>query len=96
MRKIKENIIYQAVKQSYDLLSPAHRKESFLMVFLILLSGWLDIFGLAALYLVVKLASDTSMILSNESISDVYNYFGFDSIQNFIFSVVGLLVIFLS
>lgn len=94
MRKIKENIIYQTVKQSYALLSPAHRKESFLMMFLILLSGWLDIFGLAALYLVVKLASDTSMIFSNENISGIYNYFNFDSVQNFLFTVVGLLVIF--
>ncbi len=94
MKFIQSNIIYQTVKQTYQLLSPEHRRKSYLMIIIILVSGILDIIGLGLLFGIINMATNISIIHTNEIINSVYNLFKFNSEQNFLFMLVGGLVVF--
>lgn len=94
MKLIQSNIIYQTAKQSYQLLSPEHRRKSYLMIVIILISGVLDIIGLGLLFGIINMATNISIVHTNEVVASVYHFFKFSSEQNFLFMLVGGMVVF--
>ncbi|MBK7964621.1 MAG: ABC transporter ATP-binding protein [Bacteroidetes bacterium] len=73
------------------------RKKAAILIVLIFSSAILDVFGIASILPLIKLATDTSVIHSNEYLSSVYNYLQFDSEKSFllfmILSVLGFFIV---
>lgn len=73
------------------------RKKAAILIVLIFSSAILDVFGIASILPLIKLATDTSVIHTNEYLSAIYNYLHFESEKSFllamILSVLGFFII---
>jgi len=73
------------------------RKKALILIALIFSSAILDVFGIAAILPLIKLATDTSVIHSNEYLSALFNYLQFESDKSFllfmILSVLGFFIV---
>lgn len=73
------------------------RKKAAILIVLIFSSAILDVFGIASILPLIKLATDTSVIHSNEYLSAIYNYLHFESEKSFllfmILSVLGFFIV---
>jgi ABC-type multidrug transport system fused ATPase/permease subunit len=86
----------KAVKSLYYHLTPGQRTKMLGLMVLTFISAILDVFGLASILPVVKLASDTRQIHSNTYLTYVYNEMGFKTDNNFlIFLLVSILIFFI-
>lgn len=73
------------------------RKKAAILIVLIFSSAILDVFGIASILPLIKLATDTSVIHTNEYLSAIYNYLHFESEKSFllfmILSVLGFFIV---
>lgn len=85
-------------KKLYRLLSPAHRKHLILLSFLVLLSGVMEIGGIASIMPFMGMVVDPGLVTHNHWLSLLYHHFSFSSPEHFLiflgFVVLG--IIFLS
>jgi ATP-binding cassette, subfamily B, bacterial PglK len=72
------------------------RKKAAILIILIFSSAILDVFGIASILPLIKLATDTKVIHSNEYLSAVYEYLHFESEKSFLlFMILSILVFFI-
>ncbi len=85
-----------AVKSLRMHLSEAQKRKMYLMMVLIFISALLDVFGLASILPLVKLATEPEIIHSNEYLNAVYTGLQFSSDKSFllfmILSVLGFFI----
>ena len=92
-RWLKDNLIIKSLSNIYRLLTPAQRRKSFGMLFLILTLGLLDVFGLASILPIIYLTTKTELIYSNIYLNTVYNFFNFHSPNSFILFIFFIVVL---
>ncbi|MHB1605921.1 MAG: ABC transporter ATP-binding protein [Leptospirales bacterium] len=85
-------------KKLYNLLSPSHRKHLILLSFLVLLSGIMEIAGIASIMPFMGMVVDPGIVSHNHWLSLLYQHFKISSPEHFLiflgFIVLG--IIFLS
>lgn len=73
------------------------RKKAAILIVLIFSSAILDVFGIASILPLIKLATDTTIIHTNEYLSTIYKYLHFESEKSFllfmILSVLGFFIV---
>lgn len=86
-----------AVKSLRMHLSEAQKRKMYLLMVLIFLSALLDVFGLAAILPLVRLATEPEIIHSNEYLNAIYNGLHFETDKSFllfmILSVLGFFIV---
>ncbi|HMY63749.1 MAG TPA: ABC transporter ATP-binding protein [Bacteroidia bacterium] len=87
----------QAFRQTYkslqDHLSPLQKRRIKWIAFLIFLSAILDVFGLASVLPLVKMATEPEIIHTNTYLSTAYSYLNFETDKSFmVFSIVIILL----
>ncbi|MEI7801435.1 MAG: ABC transporter ATP-binding protein [Bacteroidota bacterium] len=92
-RWLNDNLIIKSLTNIYRLLTPAQRRKSFGMLFLILTLGLLDVFGLASILPIIYLTTKTELIYSNIYLNSVYTFFNFHSPNAFILFIFFIVVI---
>jgi len=93
-RLLFKNIYLKTLKEIYSILDPAQRKKSFLMIFFIIINGFIDVLGLAFILPVLYLANNSSAIHTNMYLNYFYTLFGFKNTDHFLLllAVIMLLV----
>jgi len=93
----KKDAIPLVIKSFKMHLDGPLRKKALILIALIFSSAILDVFGIAAILPLIKLATDTSVIHSNEYLSALFNYLQFESDKSFllfmILSVLGFFIV---
>lgn len=86
------NNTFQSMREH---LSAKHKKEMVWLGLLIFLQGVLDVFGLGLIIPIVNIASNPEVVTSNKfHLGDIYNYFGFETINSFILFVLLAVLMF--
>lgn len=94
--KEKGGALSKAIRSLRTHLTPAHKRKMAGMIVLIFISAILDVFGLASILPLVKLATETGSIHRYEILSEVYNFLGFESERSFLlFLILSVLVFFI-
>ncbi|TGE07948.1 ABC transporter ATP-binding protein [Hymenobacter fodinae] len=91
---LKGNILIEATNSIIRYLSPAEKKQAFVVFLLQIFASFLDVFGLASLIPVVTLASKPGSFKEHQWSSILYNAIGFKSETIFFISLVGFIFIF--
>jgi len=85
----KEKGILHLVINSFKMhLDGPMRKKAAILIVLIFSSAILDVFGIASILPLIKLATDTTIIHSNEYLNAIYNYFHFESEKQFLLVMI--------
>jgi ABC-type multidrug transport system fused ATPase/permease subunit len=85
---LRKNIIISTLIDINNTLLPKHKKKVILMVFLILVSGVLDVLGLAAILPVSTLVFAPETIHQNHLVASVYNGLGFSNETYFLYFIL--------
>lgn len=87
-------LVYKSLKMHLD---GPQRKKAIILIFLIFSSALLDVFGIASILPLIKLATDTKIIHSNEYLQSIYSYMNFQTDKSFllfmILSVLGFFIV---
>lgn len=76
-------------------LSAKQKKEMIWLGLLIFVQGVLDVFGLGLIIPIVNIASNPEVVTENKfHLGDIYNYFGFESMNSFILFVLMAVLLF--
>ncbi|MBF0220480.1 MAG: ABC transporter ATP-binding protein, partial [Gammaproteobacteria bacterium] len=87
----------ETVRKIYSLLTPRERRESYLLLAMILVMALLDMFGIASIMPFIAIISNPDLVESNEYLKLIYHVTGMESKQMFLFySGVFLLIALLS
>lgn len=85
-----------AIKSLRMHLNESQKRKMFLMIILIFISAMMDVFGLASILPLVKLATEPEVIRSNEYLNAIYTGLNFESDKSFllfmILSVLGFFI----
>ncbi|HMR46749.1 MAG TPA: ABC transporter ATP-binding protein [Bacteroidia bacterium] len=88
----------QAFRQTYkslkDHLSPHQKKRIKWIAFLIFLSAILDVFGLASVLPLVKMATEPQIIHTNTYLSTAYSYLNFETDKSFMVFCIIIILLF--
>ncbi|HQX71242.1 MAG TPA: hypothetical protein PLZ63_12785, partial [Bacteroidia bacterium] len=88
----------QAFRQTYkslqDHLSPLQKKRIKWIAFLIFLSAILDVFGLASVLPLVKMATEPEIIHTNQYLSTAYSYLNFETDKSFMVFCIVIILLF--
>jgi ATP-binding cassette, subfamily B, bacterial PglK len=97
MKFLRGNIFFQTIQKLNLVLLPQHKKKSALIFSMVLLSGILEVLGLAVILPVISVALDKSIIHSNEYLQLIYSSFHFSNDNSFLFFLlISLIFIFIS
>lgn len=72
------------LKLAFGLLLPRHRRDLFLLLLLMLLVALLESAGIGLLLPYVGIVNSPDVLLTNEYLSSLYQFFGFSSVRIFI------------
>lgn len=90
------NAVLAALKSLFLHLEPGQRKRLIGLLFMVFVSALLDVFGIAGILPLIKLAADPEVIHSNPWLSELYNTTGFSDEGHFllfiILSVLGFFI----
>jgi ABC-type multidrug transport system fused ATPase/permease subunit len=75
-------------------LDSSQRKSSVLLLALIFISAVLDVFGIASILPLIKLATDPEAIHQSEMMDSVYNYLGFEEHKSFLLFIILVVLFF--
>jgi ABC-type multidrug transport system fused ATPase/permease subunit len=89
-----EGAVRRAASSLYSHLTPAQRSKMAGLMLLTFISAIFDVFGLASILPVVKLASDSQQIHKNYYLETVYQSLGFQSDNRFLFFLLMSVFIF--
>lgn len=88
----------QAFRQTYkslqDHLSPLQKRRIKWIAFLIFLSAILDVFGLASVLPLVKMATEPEIIHTNTYLSTAYSYLNFETDKSFMVFCIVIILLF--
>ena len=73
------------IKKLYNILSYHEQKRAFFVTFFILISGLLDVLGVASIIPLVALLTNPDVIQTNLLINKIYKFFDFNNPQVFLF-----------
>jgi hypothetical protein len=92
----RSNALSKAIKSLKVHLTSSQKKKMIGLSFLIFISAVLDVFGLASILPLVKLATEPSLIFKNEILSKIYIAGHFANEKNFLlFVIISVFVFFL-
>ncbi len=92
----RSNALLKAIKSLKVHLTSSQKKKMVGLSFLIFISAVLDVFGLASILPLVKLATEPSLIFKNEILSKIYIAGHFTNEKNFLlFVIISVFVFFL-
>lgn len=92
----RSNALSKAIKSLKVHLTSSQKKKMVGLSFLIFISAVLDVFGLASILPLVKLATEPSLIFKNEILSKIYIAGHFTNEKNFLlFVIISVFVFFL-
>lgn len=96
MKFVTGNIFYQTIQNLNRILLPNHKQKAVLVFVMVVLSGMLEVLGLAFILPVISVALDKSIIHSNKYLQTIYSTFNFSSDNTFLlFLLASLLLIFI-
>ena len=84
--------MFKIVKNLFDLLSPNQRKRFYALQFLVIVTSFFEILGVASIIPFMALVGDMSQLEQNTFIAQIYTQSGITSESQFVF-VVGLCVL---
>ena len=76
-------------KKLWALLSKAERKETLVLLVMILVMSLLDVAGVASILPFITILGSPELVDTNPVLSWAYNYFGFTAKSEFFFFSVG-------
>ncbi|HKJ33353.1 MAG TPA: hypothetical protein VKA34_16070, partial [Balneolales bacterium] len=92
---MKKSIIGKSIESVFYYLSSKQKRKAFLLSLLLLFSSLMDVFGLASIIPVIKIASEPKIVHTNKYLSFVYTKIGFGSVQDFLlFLIISVFVFF--
>lgn len=80
-------------KKLWSLLSKAERKETLILLVMILIMSLLDVAGVASILPFITILGSPELVETNPVLSWAYNYFGFNTRSEFFFFLGGLVFI---
>lgn len=80
-------------KKLWSLLSKAERKETLILLVMILIMSLLDVAGVASILPFITILGSPELVETNPILSWAYNYFGFNTRSEFFFFLGGLVFI---
>ncbi len=83
--------LLQGLRKTIAVLNPAQKKKGIAQVGLLVVSGALEVLGLAAILPIVAVIQDPTLILKSEILSYAYTLFGFERNDYFILFLLVLL-----
>jgi ABC-type multidrug transport system fused ATPase/permease subunit len=93
---MKEGIVWQSLNSIRYYLSPRDKRQSLVMLALLLISSLLDVFGLASLVPVIMAASRPGSVVQNKYFLWLFQALGFTTEKNFlVFLIVAIFLLFL-
>lgn len=88
--------LYQGLRKAVAILTPSQRKKGVLQVLLVILSGALEVVGLAAILPVIMVLQKPEIIQESETLQQINNTFGFTESDEFIiFMLISLFGLFI-
>jgi len=88
----KSNIIIKTITNIGKILPKEFRKRSYIVLMLLLLNSILELFGLATLIPIFGLLFKDNIIHENSTLLNIYNYFGFNSDEQFIIALSAMML----
>lgn len=73
------------LKKLIKLITPHERRYGCLLLAMILIMALLDVMGVASIMPFMSVLSKPEMVHTNRYLSQIYNYFGFENTQHFLF-----------
>ena len=80
-------------KKLWSLLSKAERKETMVLLVMILIMSLLDVAGVASILPFITILGSPELVETNAILSWAYNYFGFTAKSEFFFFLGGLVFV---
>ena len=93
---MNQGIVWRSLNSIRFYLSPQDKRKAIVMLLWLLVSSFLDVFGLASLVPIIMAASKPGSILANKYGHWLYTTLGFTTEKNFlVFLILGMFVFFL-
>ena len=92
---MKNGVIWSSLVSLRLFLNPTQKRRGVLMLVLLLINSFLDVFGLAALVPVIMVASTPGEIFKNKYFTAIYNTLGFSTERSFLtFLIICVFILF--